>query len=351
MNLSRVSRAVRILRDQHRSTSNLANAKSTVTLWLDDHTLPGQKYIRRREQEFAVDGRGHLICTIGEFNAGGVLGTSKHGCSVYWGPDNPLNYVDNIRFSPLGVTLKSKYSWEECDRLTLQYSREMNMRAIKHAAETAKFLGIDCLTITLQNFKLINQFNSIDAAGSLMHSFKNNMKNVVKTNWYHMLSLAGLKVFLCRLEYQDAAARELAIQAANASKFKPRSTSQELVSDEHKQMDQAFKQYLSQVRVNGSADNIDYVRGLVRENRRFVLTRQVSADQNKQLLADHRRSVGLPVIPQHNFVEANVDMDWEDAQSFSLDEDDEFDALEKIFMEEKSRSNLSDEELLNTLDG
>ena len=75
-----------------------------------------------------------------------------------------------------------------------------------------RFLGIDCLTITLQNFKLINQFNSMDAAGSLMHSFKYGMKNVVKTNWYHMLSLAGLKVFLCRLEYQDAAARDLAIK-------------------------------------------------------------------------------------------------------------------------------------------
>jgi hypothetical protein len=52
----------------------------------------------------------------------------------------------------------------------------------------------------------------MDAAGSLMHSFKYGMKNVVKTNWYHMLSLAGLKVFLCRLEYQDAAARDLAIK-------------------------------------------------------------------------------------------------------------------------------------------
>jgi len=64
---------------------------------------------RRRPQEFSVDGRGHVICTIGEFNCGGVLGTGKHGVSVYWGPDNPLNYVDNLRFSPLGVTLKSKY--------------------------------------------------------------------------------------------------------------------------------------------------------------------------------------------------------------------------------------------------
>ena len=52
-----------------------------------------------------------------------------------------------------------------------------------------------------------------------MHSFKYGMKNVVKTNWYHMLSLAGLKVFLCRLEYQDAAARDLAIKG-NARKVK-----------------------------------------------------------------------------------------------------------------------------------
>jgi len=109
MNVSRVAKSGQILRELSRRTSNLANAKSKVTLWIDDHTLPGQKYIRRRPQEFSVDGRGHVICTIGEFNCGGVLGTGKHGVSVYWGPDNPLNYVDNLRFSPLGVTLKTKY--------------------------------------------------------------------------------------------------------------------------------------------------------------------------------------------------------------------------------------------------
>ena len=46
MNVSRVAKSGQILRELSRRTSNLANAKSRVTLWIDDHTLPGQKYIR-----------------------------------------------------------------------------------------------------------------------------------------------------------------------------------------------------------------------------------------------------------------------------------------------------------------
>ena len=63
------------------------------------------------------------------------------------------------------------------------------------------------------------------------------------------------------------------------------------------------------------------------------------------------RSVGLPEIPQHSFVEANVDMDWAKVQSMAEDEYDEFDELEKIFVNERKGPELSDEELLNTLDG
>ena len=63
------------------------------------------------------------------------------------------------------------------------------------------------------------------------------------------------------------------------------------------------------------------------------------------------RSVGLPEIPQHSFVEANVDMDWAKVQSMAEDEIDEFDELEKIFVSERKGPELSDEELLNTLDG
>jgi hypothetical protein len=62
-------------------------------------------------------------------------------------------------------------------------------------------------------------------------------------------------------------------------------------------------------------------------------------------------SVGLPEIPQHFFVEANVDLDWAKVQSMAEDEYDEFDELEKIFVSERKGPELSDEELLNTLDG
>ena len=43
-------------------------------------------------------------------------------------------------------------------------------------------------------------------------------------------------------------------------------------------------------------------------------------------------------------------MDWAKVQSMAEDEYDEFDELEKIFVSER-KGELSDEELLNTLDG
>ena len=129
----------------------------------------------------------------------------------------------------------------------------------------------------------------MDASGSLMHSFRNNMKNVVKTNWYHMLSLAGLKVFLCRLEYQDAEARELAIKAAIAGRFRPLTASQQIVSEEHKELENDMREILSQVAVNNGQDNIAQVRENVKKNRKYVVTRQVSAKENTKILLDHRR--------------------------------------------------------------
>jgi hypothetical protein len=50
-----------------------------------------------------------------------------------------------------------------------------------------------------------------------------------------------------------------------------------------------MREYLSQVAVNNGQDNIAQVRENVKKNRKYVVTRQVSATENKSILLDHRR--------------------------------------------------------------
>jgi len=79
------------------------------------------------------------------------------------------------------------------------------------------------------------------------------------------------------------------LSAANAGRFRPLSASQQIVSEEHKELENNMREYLSKVAVNNGQDNIAQVRENVKKNRKYVVTRQVSATENKSLLFDHRR--------------------------------------------------------------
>ena len=71
----------------------------------------------------------------------------------------------------------------------MQYSRELNMKAIRTAAETARFMGIDAITITTTNYNIINAFNSVDHLGSLLHGYKHGIGSVARKNWYTMVGI------------------------------------------------------------------------------------------------------------------------------------------------------------------
>ena len=85
-----------------------------------------------------------------------------------------------------------RVAWDSCIGLSMQYSRELNMKAIRTAAETARFIGMDAITITTTNYNIINAFNSVDHVGSLLHGFKNGIGSVARKNWYTMVRLKFL---------------------------------------------------------------------------------------------------------------------------------------------------------------
>ena len=89
-----------------------------------------------------------------------------------------------------------RVAWDSCIGLSMQYSRELNMKAIRTAAETARFIGMDAITITTTNYNIINAFNSVDHVGSLLHGFKNGIGSVARKNWYTMVRLK----FFCFLK-------------------------------------------------------------------------------------------------------------------------------------------------------
>lgn len=111
-------------------------------------------------------------------------------------------------------------AWDSCVGLSLQYSRELNMKAIRTAAETARYIGIDCLTVTTTNYNIINAFNSSDHVGSLLHGFRFGIGSVARKNWYTMISLSGVKIFICRLEHMDTKARVNAIDGQKSGMLK-----------------------------------------------------------------------------------------------------------------------------------
>jgi hypothetical protein len=117
-------------------------------------------------------------------------------------------------------TLFRRVGWESCIGLSMQYSRELNMKAIRTAAETARYIGLDCITITTTNYNIINAFNSADHVGSLLHGFKNGQSTVARKNWYTMVALSGITVFICRLEHMDTKARVNAIDGQKSSMLK-----------------------------------------------------------------------------------------------------------------------------------
>ena len=76
---------------------------------------------RRNKHEFSCDNKGHVIVTIGEYSAGGPEGIWRHGVSLFWGPKNPLNWVDNVSHTPLGVTLRKWVYSTEIPGITLLF--------------------------------------------------------------------------------------------------------------------------------------------------------------------------------------------------------------------------------------
>lgn len=48
------------------------------------------------------------------------------------------------------------------------------------------------------------------------------------------------------------------------------------------------------------ADNIKELRNEINDDNYWYLTRQISADLNTQRIQDHRRSLGIPIVPVHS---------------------------------------------------
>jgi len=360
MNFGRLLRSVRkIPVIGYRPTSNVHEAEATVKLWIDEDHKLGQKFVRRGLHEFSCDNKGHVIVTIGEYSVGGPSGVWRHGVSLYWGPENPLNWIDNISHTPLGVTLRKRVAWESCVGLSLQYSRELNMKAIRTAAEIARYAGIDCLTITTTNYNIINAFNSVDHVGSLLHSYKQGVSSVARKNWYTMVSLSGIKVFICRLEHMDTKARQEAIKGQSSSMLKKFGSKKEVAPITHELIERS-NNILSKVHIyedlDGSkkSDNIFELRKEIEQNQVWYLTRQLSSEENLKILLENRRKMGVPLIPIHDgsvtkkeemllIGDMASEMATESSDIMDMFDDDEYDEEDDPFLKKDSEKNLEPE--------